>query len=242
MGFWQFVLRRIVLTVPVLFIVSLATFVLAHAVPGDPVDAVIGERQSDKPEIRQRIEERYGSNKPLPVQYVYYLRNLLRGDLGETITTRVPSPPSLADSCRRDRAHHRLHDLCARHWYPARHHRRNRQDRLADNLSRFVALIGTSVPAFWLGLILSYFFSIDSRLLPGSGQLDVGMAKPPHVTGLISVDAVLAGQWDVLLESAEPPHHAVGRARLVRDGHHGTHAPFVAGGGDERRLRANRPR
>src|SRR5215217_1262890 len=199
MGLWQYILRRVALAVLVLFIVSIATFVLAHAVPGDPVNAVIGERQSDKPEIRQRIEERYGLNKPLPVQYAYYLRNLLKGDLGETITTRrsvaselgkfVPATIELTLGAM-------FFALIV--GVPLGIIGAVRQDRVADNVSRFVALIGTSVPVFWLGLILLYFFFYRLHLLPGSGQLDVGMAKPPHVTGLISIDAALAGDWDAL--------------------------------------------
>lgn len=199
MGLWHYILRRIALAVLVLFIVSIATFVLAHAVPGDPVNAVIGERQSDKPEIRARIEKRYGLDKPLPVQYAYYLRNLLQGDLGETITTRrsvsselsrfVPATIELTIGSM-------IFALSI--GVPLGIIGAVRRDRLADNVSRFIALLGTSVPVFWLGLILSYVFFYRLRLLPGSGQLDVGMAKPPHVTGLISIDAVLAGQWDTL--------------------------------------------
>jgi peptide/nickel transport system permease protein len=198
MGLWQYILRRIALAVLVLFIVSIATFVLAHAVPGDPVNAVIGERQADKPEIRARIEKRYGLDKPLPVQYAYYLRNLLRGDLGETITTRQPVASELGKFVPA------TIELTIGSMIfalglgiPLGIIAAVRQDRLADNISRFVALLGTSVPVFWLGLILSYVFFYRLRLLPGSGQLDVGMAKPPHVTGLISVDALVAGQWDV---------------------------------------------
>jgi peptide/nickel transport system permease protein len=199
MGLWQYILRRVALAVLVLFIVSIATFVLAHAVPGDPVNAVIGERQADKPEIRKRIEERYGLNKPLPVQYAYYLRNLLQGDLGETITTRRPVSSELGKFVPATielTIGSMIFALSI--GIPLGIIGAVRQDRLADNVSRFIALIGTSVPVFWLGLILSYFFFYRLRLLPGSGQLDVGMAKPPHVTGLISVDAALAGDWDAL--------------------------------------------
>lgn len=199
MGLWQYILRRIALALLVLFIVSIATFVLAHAVPGDPVNAVIGERQADKPEIRERIEARYGLDKPLPVQYAYYLRNLLRGDLGETITTRK----SVASELRRFVPATIELTLGAMTFalgvgVPLGIIGAVRHDRLADSVSRFVALIGTSVPVFWLGLILSYFLFYRLHWLPGSGQLDVGMAKPPRVTGLISVDAIVAGQWDVL--------------------------------------------
>src|SRR5215210_1069626 len=90
MGLWQFIARRLVLSIVVLFLVSVGTFTLAHAVPGDPLAAVIGERQADKPEIRARLEQRYGLDKPIPVQYVYYLKNLVQGDFGTTITTRKP--------------------------------------------------------------------------------------------------------------------------------------------------------
>ncbi|HEY7037049.1 MAG TPA: ABC transporter permease [Thermomicrobiales bacterium] len=198
MGLWQYILRRIALAILVLFIVSVATFVLAHAVPGDPVNAVISERQADKPEIRQRIEARYGLNKPLPIQYAYYLRNLLRGDFGETITTQRPVASELGNFVPA------TIELTIGSMIfalglgiPLGIIAAVRQDRLADNVARFVALLGTSVPVFWLGLILSYVFFYRLRILPGSGQLDVGMEKPPHVTGLISVDALLAGQWNV---------------------------------------------
>lgn len=198
MGLWQYILRRIVLAVLVLFIVSIATFALAHAVPGDPVNAVISERQADRPEIRKRIEERYGLNKPLPVQYAYYLRNLLQGDLGTTITTQQPVTSELGKFVPA------TIELTIGSMIfalgigiPLGIIAAVRQDRLADNVARFIALLGTSVPVFWLGLILSYVFFYRLRLLPGSGQLDVGMEKPPHVTGLISVDAALGGQWTV---------------------------------------------
>ena len=68
MGLWQFIARRIIQSVVVLFFVSVATFLLMHAVPGDPLVAVIGERQADRPEIRAALEKRYSLDKPLPVQ------------------------------------------------------------------------------------------------------------------------------------------------------------------------------
>src|SRR5215211_1562170 len=88
MGLWPFIARRLVLSLLVLLIVSVCTFTLAHAVPGSPLNAVIGERQADRPEVRERLEQRYGLDKPLPVQYFYYLKNLMQGDFGTTIGAR----------------------------------------------------------------------------------------------------------------------------------------------------------
>jgi peptide/nickel transport system permease protein len=76
-----------------------------------------------------------------------------------------------------------------------------RKDHWPDHLARFVALIGTSVPVFWLGLLFLYFFFYRLHWLPGPGRLDIGMKAPDRITGMITVDAALRGQWDVFRSS-----------------------------------------
>ena len=197
MGLWPFIARRLVLSLVVMFLVSVGTFSLAHAVPGDPLAAVIGERQADKPEIRARLEQRYGLDKPIPVQYVYYIKNLIQGDLGTTITTRKPVSGEL------QRYVPATLELALGAMIfaivlgvPLGIIAAVRQDRLADNVARFISLIGTSVPVFWLGLLLAYLFSYQLRWLPRAGQLDPGMQLPDHVTGMVTIDAVIGGDWD----------------------------------------------
>ena len=90
MGLWRYIARRMVLAALVLVIVSIATFLLAHAVPGDPITAIMSDRQADNREVRAALERRWGLDQPLHLQYVYYVRNLLRGDLGESISRRRP--------------------------------------------------------------------------------------------------------------------------------------------------------
>ncbi len=104
-----------------------------------------------------------------------------------------------------------------------------KQGKWPDHLARFISLIGTSMPVFWLGLLLAYLVTYRWQLLPRSGQLDVGMRKPPHVTGFISVDALLAGDMDVFW-SLSPPHHPAGNcAGGVRHGDHLPHVALVTG-------------
>ncbi|MBX3071175.1 MAG: ABC transporter permease [Thermomicrobiales bacterium] len=170
-----------------------------HASPGDPINAIIGERQADRPEIRENLERRYGLDKPLPVQYVYYLKNLVRGDLGESITTRNP----VADELRNYVPATIELALAAMLFalgigIPLGIIAAVCQNRWPDTLARFIALLGTSVPVFWFGLLMAYVFSYRLQWLPRSGQLDVGMKAPPKVTGLISVDAIIAGDWTAL--------------------------------------------
>jgi peptide/nickel transport system permease protein len=199
LGLWSFVARRIVLSLVVLVIVSMATFTLMHAVPGDPLAAVIGERQANRPEVRAHYEEYYGLDKPVPVQYVYYMKNVLQGDFGETITTRKP----VADELRRFVPATIELSIAAMLFatligIPLGLIAAVKQNGWPDSLARFVALIGTSVPVFWLGILLAYVFSYRLQWLPRSGQLDVGMEAPERVTGLISVDAIIAGDWTAL--------------------------------------------
>lgn len=197
MGLWRYIAVRFVQALVVLFFVSIATFLLMHAVPGDPLNAVIGERQADRPEVREALERRYGLDKPLPVQYVYYMKNLLQGDMGTTITDRkdvreelqqvVPATMELATASM-------LFALAV--GIPLGIIAAVKQGQWPDHVARFISLIGTSMPVFWLGLLLAYVLTYRFQLLPRSGQLDVGMRRPPQVTGFVSVDALLAGDTD----------------------------------------------
>lgn len=198
MGLSTYIARRLLLAILVLFIMTIATFALAHAVPGDPLATLIGERMADRPEVRETLERRWGLDKPLPVQYAYYIKNLLRGDMGESIMTRNPVTEDLKDFVP---ATFEL-TLFAMIYatligVPLGILAAVKQNRWPDHLSRFVSLIGTSVPVFWLGLLMLFVFFNQLRWLPGPGRLDVGMEPAPKVTGLYTIDAAIAGEWDV---------------------------------------------
>ena len=199
MGLWSFIARRLVLAFLVLCIVSVATFLLAHAVPGDPITAIISDRQADNPEVRAALERRWGLDRPLPVQYGYYVRNLLRGDLGESIAKRTP----VADELKQRVPATIELTLYAMAFavivgVPLGIVSAIRHDRWPDHVARFITLIGTSIPVFWLGLLLLYVFFYRLHWLPGPGRLDVGMKAPETITGMVTVDALLAGDWGVL--------------------------------------------
>jgi peptide/nickel transport system permease protein len=202
MGLWQFVARRLVQSLVVMFVVSVATFTLMHAVPGDPLVAVIGERQADRPEIRAALEKRYALDKPLPVQYVQYIRNVVVDrDLGTTITTRRPVAGELGKFIPATiELSIGAMIFALGVGIPLGIISAVRQNKWQDITARFVSLVGTAMPVFWLGLLLSYLISFKLRWLPRSGFKDTGMKIPEHVTGFLTVDSVLAGDW-VFLES-----------------------------------------
>jgi peptide/nickel transport system permease protein len=199
-GLWQFIARRLVQSVVVLLFVSIAIFGLMHAVPGDPLVAVIGERQADRPEVRQALESRYGLDKPVPVQYFYYLRNIvLDGDLGTTISTRKPVSDELGTYIPKTIELTIGAMLFAMGvGIPLGIISAIRPNRWQDILARFLSLIGTAMPVFWLGLLMTYLISFKWRLLPRAGYKETGMKEPDEITGFLTIDSVLDGNWAFL--------------------------------------------
>jgi peptide/nickel transport system permease protein len=198
MGLWYYIARRLVQSILVLVIVSICTFLIAHAIPGDPVNAMINERQAERPEVRAAIEQRWGLNRPLPVQYAYYVKNLFNGDMGESLSTRRPVVDDLKKfvPATIELSFYAMlfaitlgvplgiiGALNRGHW--------------PDNFARLFALFGTSIPVFWLGLVMLYIFHVRLGWLPGPGRLDVGMKQPETITGIVTFDAIVQGQWDV---------------------------------------------
>ncbi len=200
MGLWQYIARRLMQAIVVLFFVSLATFGLMHAVPGDPLAAVIGERQADKPEVRAALEKRYGLDKPLPVQYLAYIRNIvIDRDMGTTISTRKPVSTELANYIPATIELSIAAMLFAMLvGIPLGIISAIKQNTGADMIARFLALIGTAMPVFWLGLLLSYVFAYQLRWLPRSGYKAVGMDEPERVTGFLTIDGIIGGNWEFL--------------------------------------------
>ncbi len=204
MGLWPFILRRFLMSLLVLLLVSTGTFLLAHAAPGSPVDTILGERAAGNPEIRAAAEKRYGFDKPLPEQYVTYVRNLFRGDLGDSVSTRRPVMTDLRQFVP-GTIELTLAALTFAICFgiPLGIIAAVKRDRWPDHVARVLALTGTSIPVFWLSLILLFIFFYHLHWMPGPGRLDIGMSPPPHTTGLITVDALLHGEWSVFWSSVK---------------------------------------
>ena len=196
MNIYAYVLRRLLLTIPILIGITLVTFTVSHAVPADPIVANLGQRAQDDPSIVSRYRHEWGLDRSLPEQYVLYVWNLLHGDLGVSITTRRP----VADDLRQ--------------FFPATIELSTaaiivavvlgvplgilaaaRRNRLADHLARLVSLVGVSTPVFWLGLLALFVFFYHLGLFPGSGQLDATIPQPRTITGMVVVDGLLTGDW-----------------------------------------------
>lgn len=189
-----FLLRRLISTIPVLFGILLVTFVLNRAIPGDPCRALLGERATQA--TCDAYIARYGLDQPIPVQFGYYMANVLQGDLGQSsrfgrsvtdlLAERLPTTIELATSALFIAVVVGIPlGIVSAYW---------RNSRI-DVGTMLFANIGVSMPVFWLGLMLSFFFSVtlkDTGLaLPPSGRLTAGLSPVPFYIqwGLASAES-----------------------------------------------------
>ncbi len=188
-----YVIRRILIMIPTLLGVSVIVFLMLHATPGDPAELLLGERATDSAiaEIRSHL----GLDKPLHVQYGMFLKRLLKGDLGETIWTRQKvwtevkqrfpatielSVAAMIISC----FFGMIFGIISA----------TKQYSFFDYLSMVGALVGVSMPIFWLGLVLMLIFSLHLGWLPMSGRLSIS-TDLEFITRFYILDAMLTRNW-----------------------------------------------
>jgi peptide/nickel transport system permease protein len=189
-------------SVPVtLFGLVLVTFLIGRAVPIDPVIAIVGDHAP--PEVIARVRLELGLDRPLPVQFLIYLRNLLHGDLGTSVMT---SHPVTADIARFFPATLELATaailIAIIVGIPLGVIAAARQGSRFDHVVRVISLAGQSIPIFVLGLLCLLIFYVKLGIAPGTGQQDVifeGMI--PRVTGMHVIDSLIAGDWDAFKDA-----------------------------------------
>ena len=195
----RFIARRLLVTIPVLIGLSLLIFLFVRALPGDPADALLGERATE--ESRAQIRRSLGLDEPLPVQYGRYVGSLLSGDLGASVSTRRPIIDELSE---RFPATVEL-SVAAMLFalivgIPLGFVAAKRYQGILDNSSLVASLIGISFPVFFLALLLKYIFSVQLGWLPTIGRLDV-TRQLEHPTNFYVLDAIIAGDPGALLDA-----------------------------------------
>lgn len=190
MYIFPMIARRVVLMVPILFGVTIVTFLLTQVIPSDPAVALAGDTASD--EAIALIRERLGLDQPIWVQYVEYVGRLLQGDLGTSIYSQRPVASEIAA------------------YLPATIELATagivialllgitlgilaaiQRGRFMDRFGRLFAIFGASMPVFWLGLLLVLVFYSMLGWLPGGGRADRSVPQPEAWTGFLLVDSLL---------------------------------------------------
>jgi peptide/nickel transport system permease protein len=192
----MYLARRIVFTIPLIIGISLVAFIIANAIPADPTAANLGERAAADPQIVAAFRHKWGLDKPIYLQYLTYVRNLMRGDLGTSIRSHRPVTSELrrflpatvelsTAGILVSLVMGVLFGVVSAVW----------RNRPVDFVVRILSLIGVSAPVFWLALVCLLVFYLRLRWLPGPGRLDARLTPPPTVTGMYTVDSLIAGQW-----------------------------------------------
>src|SRR5438067_4462159 len=189
-----FLLRRIVLIVPTFIGVTLLAFALIHLIPGDPVENISGDRGMD-PARRERLLHEFGLDKPLPVQYIEYVAQVLRGDLGTSLTTheKVSEEFLMLFPATIELAFFALL-FAVVVGLPAGILAAIKRNTVADYAVMGVSLTGYSMPIFWWALLLILFFSVYLGWTPVSGRIAV-QYDVPAVTGFMLIDTLRAGDF-----------------------------------------------
>ena len=192
--------RRIIGAIPVVLGISFLVFLLMHIAPGDPVSLLLGEDATDA-EI-QRTRHEWGLDQPLLVQYWEFLSHAARGDFGKSLKfgepvtklvfERLPATLELAFASL-------LVSILIS--IPIGVYSAIKHDSLLDHAGMGLAMVGVSLPNFWLGIMLIYFLGGQLNLLPVAGRIDYGIQLEP-VTRLYLVDSLIAGNlaafWSAL--------------------------------------------
>lgn len=217
----RYIIRRLISMIPTLLGVTVLVFLFIHLIPGDPAIVMLGEHAAV--ENVERIREQLGLNKPLLLnldavaqvsrgevsigegfksffdsQYLGFLGRLLRGDLGKSVHEHTP----IADLLKLKIPATVELSLLAMAFaivvgIPAGIISATRRNSVFDNVSMVGSLVGVSMPIFWLGLMLIYFFGVKLGWFPTYGRFPVDLSLET-VTGLYTLDSIIAGDSQAL--------------------------------------------
>jgi peptide/nickel transport system permease protein len=197
----RYVVRRLFLLVPILLGVSILIFFWIRALPGNPATALLGERST--PKLVKEYKERYGLDRPIPIQYWDYVKNTVQGDLGTSISSRravtyeikqrFPATIELAVAAM---------IIAVGLGIPLGFLAAKRHGGLFDHSTLIGSLLGISIPIFFLAIILKYLFAVRWQWLPSVGRADV-LSDAKHPTNFYVLDALIERDWSALADTVK---------------------------------------
>ena len=193
----RFILRRFTWLIFVILGLCVITFILSRVVPGDPAELYLGPRP--KPEQVELVRNQLGLDKPNYIQFLYYLRDLSQGNLGESLRTHRPVMDGILDHLPATLELMLTAIVMALLvGIPVGVISAKKENTVIDHFNRFFSIAGTSLPSFWLAMIFQIIFFRWLGIFPIGGRLDtiVGLLNPVEkITGFLIADALITGNW-----------------------------------------------
>jgi peptide/nickel transport system permease protein len=193
---FNYILRRVLLLIPLLLAISVVVFFMIHLIPGDPVQIMLGDKGTEEDAARLRSE--LGFDQPLHIQYYKFLTNLVQGDLGRSIRNRNPvineigaAFPATIELTVLSMIFASIIGIAAGIVSAIK------QYSLIDNLTMVGALLGISMPVFWVGMMLMLIFGARLGWLPISGRIS-RVTDLEVITNFYLLDSILTQNWAAL--------------------------------------------
>lgn len=216
---FAYVLRRVVLLIPVVLGVLTLVFFMRALIPGDPIMIMFQGEIPPSPELVTQIREEFGLNDPLPVQYVRYVAGVVQGDLGVSVRTRRPVLVEIQErypytlvltfaSLMVALTVGLITGILAAIY----------KDSIIDNVTMFLALFGLSMPAFWFGLLMIQWFGVNLRWFPVMGAASwKHLVLPATTLGLIASTVQARVVRSSMLEVLNSDYVRTARAKGLRE-------------------------
>ena len=196
----RLIIRRLFFMLFMLVGLMAIVFAIANVAPGDPARLAAGPDATN--EMVEQVRAERGLDRPVPVRFGIYLMNLAQGDLGTSLHTKRPVVGDLARYLPAT-----LELVLVSIGFaillgvPLGMLAAVFHNRAADQSIRILAVSGVALPMFWLGLMLQWYLSLELDLFPLGGRLGIMTARPEAFTGLLTVDALIAGRPDIFFEA-----------------------------------------
>ena len=199
----RFVIRRLLQMCLVVIVLSMLVFAWLRSLPGGPISAMLGERQT--PDRRAALEAALGLDQPIPVQYLKFMQRAVQGDFG--VSTKVlPGEDALTIFLNRLPATVELSAvalfLAIAMGIPLGYLAARRRGTPIDTSLVIFSLVGVAVPVFFTAFLLKYSFAVEWNLLPVSGRQSTGL-DATRVTGMFVLDGVLTREWDAAWDALQ---------------------------------------
>jgi peptide/nickel transport system permease protein len=196
---FRFIVRRLLQLVPTLFGLTLLLFVWLHRLPGGPETSILGERGT--PALRARIRHDMGLDQPLWVQYGRFMKRLLTGDLGTSVSTHRPVTTEFLERFPGTVELTMLAmTIAIGVGIPLGYYAARRAGTARDHVSVGVGLLGICTPVFFLGYIYKQIFAVNLGWFPTTGRQDVTI-DATRITGFFVLDGILTREWDAAADA-----------------------------------------
>jgi ABC-type dipeptide/oligopeptide/nickel transport system permease component len=221
----RYLIRRLILAIPILLAVFTLVFLVVRIIPGDPAEAALGDYASK--EAVEALRERMGLNEPIHIQYIHFLGDLLRGDFGESLISGMPIREQIAHvlpyTIQLTLASVLIGVLLG---VPLGIFTALNRNNPIDYAGRVISLVGLSVPAFYFGILLIFVFAVELDLFPAVGGGDIAedpigslkfLVLPALTLGLIMTTSVTRLARSAMLNVLNEDYVRTARAKGLRE-------------------------